>query len=78
MIWAEYFGGEILKGFLIGKMKNQSLQFSYQHLNQNLEVMTGKCKTQIELNSNGKILLNEEWEWTCKDYSKGTSELIEI
>jgi len=78
MIWAEYFGGEILKGFLIGKIFNRSLQFSYQHMNHSKEIMTGKCKTQISLNENGKIQLNEEWEWTCKDYSKGTSKLIEI
>lgn len=77
MIWAEYSGGDILKGFLIGKAIDQSLDFSYQHLNQALEIMTGKCKTQIEVGEDGKIQLHEEWEWTCKDFSRGTSTLIE-
>jgi hypothetical protein len=25
-----------------------------------------------------KLFLNEEWEWTCDDYSKGKSILEEI
>ncbi len=78
MIWAEYSGGDILKGFLIGKVIDQSLEFSYLHLNQNLEIMTGKCKSQPELNESGKVQLYEDWQWTCKDFSKGTSTLIEV
>ncbi|MEB3345167.1 n-acetylglutamate synthase [Aquimarina gracilis] len=78
IIWAEYCGGDIHKGFLIGKMINQTLEFTYQHLNQSLEIMTGKCKTHIELNEEDKIELHEKWEWTCKDFSKGKSILIEV
>lgn len=78
IIWAEYSGGDILKGFLIGKIANLSLEFTYQHLNQTLEIMTGKCKSQIEVKEDGKIQLFEDWEWTCRDFSKGTSKLIEV
>ncbi len=78
MIWAEYSGGDILKGNLIGKIVKHSLEFSYQHLNQTLEIMTGKCKSRIELSESGKIQMFENWEWTCKDFSKGKSTLIEI
>lgn len=77
MIWAEYAGGEILKGFLIGKISNRSLEFTYQHLNHALEIMTGRCHTRVEINSENKMLLHEDWEWTCKDFSKGKSTLIE-
>ena len=32
MIWAEYGGGEILKGFLIGKwIDDTQIEFTYQH-----------------------------------------------
>jgi len=78
IIWAEYAGGEIEKGFLIGKINNCSIEFTYQHLNKALEIMTGKCKTKIDFDENDKILLHEEWEWTCKDFSKGKSTLIEV
>ncbi|MEZ4911605.1 MAG: hypothetical protein R2774_12180 [Saprospiraceae bacterium] len=78
MIWAEYGGGEILKGFLIGKIYGESLEFTYQHLSTDLEIMTGKCKSHCVLSIDNKIQLFEEWEWTCKDFSKGKSTLIEV
>ncbi len=46
MIWAEYGGGEILKGFLIGKwIDDTQIEFTYQHLNQSLENRLGRCCT---------------------------------
>ncbi len=78
MVWANYSGGDILKGFLIGKRKGETLEFTYQHLNKGLEIMTGKCHSEIEMGSDNKILLHEKWEWTCRDFSKGSSELKEV
>lgn len=78
IIWAEYGGGSILKGFLIGKRINDSLEFTYQHVNEDKEILTGKCNTRMELNQEGKVLLHEMWQWTCKDFSEGTSILVEI
>lgn len=46
MIWAEYSGGEITKGFLIGKWINEEqIEFTYQHLNTKLENRLGRCTT---------------------------------
>ena len=78
MLWAHYAGGSIRKGFLIGKIIDDQLEFSYQHLNHALEIMTGKCTSRAVLNPSGKIQLYEAWEWTCRDFSKGTSVLLEI
>ena len=78
MVWAEYSGGRIMKGFLIGIIVNDLLEFTYQHLNKDLELMTGKGKSIPQLNTKGKIILKEHWEWTCKDFGKGDSTLIEI
>lgn len=78
MIWAEYSGGQILKGNLIGKIIDNHLEFVYQHININQEIMTGKCKSYPEANSSGEIILKEFWQWTCRDQSKGNSILIEI
>jgi hypothetical protein len=76
IIYAEYYGGDILKGQLFGKFVND--EFSYQHLNTAKEIMTGKCKSYPETGNDGKIILNEIWQWTCKDNSSGTSKLKEI
>ena len=78
IIWAEYSGGGILKGYLVGKMVDRELIFNYQHINQDFEIMTGKCQSQLLINESDKIQLFEKWEWTCRDFSKGESTLMEF
>lgn len=78
LIWGEYQGGKVQKGFLVGQVIGDHLEFTYQHLNADFELMTGRCKSFPELSEGGKIKLNEDWEWTCKDFSAGKSILIEI
>ena len=76
IIWAEYFGGIIKKGFLLGFVKNNGeLEFNYQHINMNNEIKTGKCISIPKILENGKIELLESWEWTNGE--KGTSRIIE-
>lgn len=40
--------------------------------------MTGNCVSHIAIGGEGRLLLNEEWEWTCGDRSRGKSQIIEI
>lgn len=77
-IWAEYHGGEIIRGFIVGKIVNDQLEFTYQHLNTAFELMTGKCISSPAINESGKITLHERWQWTCRDFSIGESILVEI
>ena len=77
IIWATYQGGEIIFGTLSGKIENENLIFNYQHQNFNGELKTGKCESLVEV-KDGKLILNENWEWTCDDFSKGKSTLEEI
>lgn len=75
-IWAEYSGGSIVKGFLLGTMdENHNLHFTYQHINTEGEIKSGACdsKPQIE---NGKLRFYESWKWTNGE--KGTSIIEEI
>lgn len=79
IISATYQGGNILQGQLIGKMfADHHLEFVYQHINTVGEIMTGQCKSYPEINQDGKLMLREFWQWTCKDQSKGQSLLIEL
>ena len=77
MLWATYQGGQILKGHLLGTIKDHKLNFVYHHLEKDLAVRTGKCTSIVSLNKAGKITLAESWQWTNGDLSKGTSTLIE-
>jgi len=79
IVWAHYSGGDIVKGFLIGKCdKDGKLEFNYQHININKEIRTGKCTSIPQILTDGRIRLIESWEWTNEDMSKGTSVIEEI
>jgi len=78
IIWAEYSGGQIIKGNIVGKVIDDHVEFVYQHINSKNEIMTGKCKSYPELIENGKVKLKEFWEWTSGDRSFGESIIIEI
>ncbi len=79
MIWALYAGGEIVRGHLLGRyVAEDRLVFSYHHLNNSGALMTGKCETAITEDPQGKLQLNETWEWTSGDLSSGTSVLVEV
>jgi hypothetical protein len=74
LVWAEYAGGAIVFGNLIGKIAdNETLEIRYQHLNQKGELMTGKCFSTPETLSDGRIRLREKWRWTSGDLSEGES-----
>ena len=79
MIWADYSGGEIIKGHLVGKqLENGTLDFAYHHINKSGEMKIGKCLSEIIELEDGRLKLIEKWQWLCDDMSCGESELIEV
>jgi hypothetical protein len=79
IITATYQGGSILQRQLIGKIFfDNHLEFAYQHINADKELITGLCKSYVSINKEGKIILEEIWQWTCKDNSSGQSTIMEI
>ncbi len=79
VVWAEYQGGEIIFGNLIAKVfDDDSLEMSYQHLNKQGELMSGKCLSKPEILPTKKIRLHEKWQWTCGDFSEGESIVEEV
>ena len=79
ILTAEYSGGKILKGHLIGLVdENGYIDMRYHQVNNKGLLMTGKCKSNPEILENGKIRLHENWEWTSNDKSKGESIIEEI
>lgn len=79
ILWADYIGGEIRKGHLIGTVSGEGeLDFYYQHINEQNEVRVGKCHSKPKVLENGKIELTEEWQWLNGDMSKGSSVVVEL
>lgn len=78
-VWAEYSGGDIVKGHLQGKVYSDgSLEFLYHHENVNGELMAGQCKSIPNQSPDGKIVLKESWKWFTGDHSAGVSEVEEV
>ena len=78
MVWADYEGGDIVKGHLVGsRTASGELDFYYHHYNVSGNVRVGMCHSIPEVLDNGKLKLIEEWQWLNGDESKGKSILEE-
>ena len=79
LVWAEYAGGDVVKGYLIAKADAQgTLDMRYQHLNAAGELMTGTCRLVPERLPDGRLRLHETWQWTSGDGSSGESVVEEV
>lgn len=78
VVWATYQGGSIVLGTLIASVDiDGCLEMRYQHLNQKGEFMTGQCHSTPSYLPDGRIRLDEVWQWTSGDHSSGTSAIVE-
>ncbi len=79
IVTASYKSKNIISGHLIGLVNTDgSINMRYHQVNKNGELMTGICTSTPEIDSNGKIILHEEWQWTSGSKSKGMSTLQEL
>lgn len=79
LVWATYKGGQVRFGTLVAKvLPDASLEMRYSHVNLNGEMMTGQCRSTPQLLEDGRIRLNEKWQWTSGDCSKGESVVEEV
>jgi len=62
-VWAEYSGGVITRGFLVGIRIGDRLSFRYVHLSIDGLTSTGRCESVITLDGEGCLVLDETWEW---------------
>ena len=77
VIWAEYSGGEVLRGYLVGTRQEDTLHFRYAHLSSSRETSTGVCTSAIEVLADGRIRLHETWAWESRP-GTGTSVVEEL
>jgi hypothetical protein len=78
-VWAEYSGGDIVRGHLLAVCDDDGrLKMEYLHINASGHLMAGHCSTTPEVMQDGRLRLHEKWEWTTGYRSSGTSILEEI
>lgn len=79
IISADYSGGNIIEGHLLGKMvENGNLEFTYHHVNLEGQLMFGKCTSVPTLLPGGRLKYSENWQWISGDKSIGKSVIIEV
>jgi hypothetical protein len=79
IIHADYAGGDVVTGHLLGKMlPSGKLQFAYHHVNAAGQVMAGQCHSTPEILPDGRLRFHEEWQWLTGDQSTGTSVIEEV
>ena len=68
VLWAVYQGASIKLGTITGLVKEDgSLEFSYQHVNGEGAIRSGKCSSTPEVLEDGRIKLYEKWSWDGDD-----------
>lgn len=79
IVSAEYQGGKILKGFLIGKLSPQNqLEFSYCQMQLDGRLDNGLSSCKLSRNDEGKLILIEKFEWKSRPGEFGTNIFQEL
>ena len=78
LIHAEYVGGQITKGFLVGKLADNILKFSYCQLQVDGRLDNGSSKGELSISKEGKIRLTEYFEWSTRPEQSGTNIFEQI
>ena len=76
-IWADYAGGDVLRGHLVGTRTGDRLDFRYIQLKQDGTTSSGHCASTVVDLTDGRVRLEERWEWESQEGS-GTSVVEEL
>lgn len=77
VIWADYAGGDVVRGHLIGTRTGDRLDFRYIQLKQDGTTSSGHCVSTVVDLTDGRVRLEERWEWESQEGS-GTSVVEEL
>ena len=79
ILTATYYGEKIVKGHLLGLVDQHGvINMKYHQVNTKGELQSGVCVSKPRITSEGKIRLEEQWQWTSGTMAKGSSVLEEI
>ena len=65
-VWAEYAGGAVHRGFLVGTRRGDRLDFRYTHLDSVGDTSSGHCISRVEELPDGRTRLHETWSWESR------------
>ncbi|MGX2997749.1 hypothetical protein JNUCC64_26370 [Streptomyces sp. JNUCC 64] len=76
VVWADYAGGDVVRGHLVGTRAGDRLDFRYVQLRTDGTTASGHCLSEALVLPDGRIRLVETWEWESAE-GRGTSVVEE-
>lgn len=76
-IWAEYSGGDVARGHLVGTRSGDALDFRYVQLRNDGTTASGHCTSLVAELPDGRLRLEETWTWESQPGS-GTSTVEQL
>lgn len=76
VVTAEYSGGSVVQGFLVGRCCGSSLEFSYCQMHDNGNVTGGRAHAEIATTADGRLRMVEHF--TFDDGSSGVNILEQV
>ncbi|MFJ9339201.1 hypothetical protein ACIRP0_07890 [Streptomyces sp. NPDC101733] len=71
-VWAEYSGGDVVRGHLVGTRTGDTIEFRYVQLRPDGTTASGHCVSVLVELPDGRLRLEETWTWESQEGS-GTS-----
>ncbi|MEU6983694.1 hypothetical protein ABZ946_09715 [Streptomyces sp. NPDC046324] len=68
-IWAEYAGGDVVRGNLVGTRAGDRLDFRYVQLKKDGTTSSGHCVSTVVELPDGRVRLEESWAWESQEGS---------
>ncbi|MGM0590632.1 MAG: hypothetical protein ACQETI_03210 [Halobacteriota archaeon] len=76
-IYAHYAGGDVVDGHLVGTFDGRRWDIRYTQLNTAQETATGHSVGIVERLEDGRVRVEDEWEWESRD-GGGASVMEEV
>ena len=77
VVWADYAGGDVLRGHLVGTREGDRLDFRYVQLKHDGTTSSGHCVSLVVELPDGRVRLEESWAWESRP-GTGTSVVEEV
>ncbi|MFD4737912.1 hypothetical protein ACFWNR_23470 [Streptomyces virginiae] len=76
-VWAEYRGGDVSMGYLVGTRAGRTIDFRYVQLRLDGTTASGHCTSRVTELPDGRLRLEETWTWESQEGS-GTSVVEQL
>jgi hypothetical protein len=78
VVWAEFAGGKVVRGSLVGSCgRDGVLELAYSQLLRTGEVIAGRCTSVPDVLADGRIRLREHWQRFAPEPGTGVSVIEE-